>query len=198
MNKFKAFVAALLLSIPVMADYCETFQLQWPNPNVLSHGNAYTWGIEYLIPEDFKISEATLSLMGVNDWANEVDTLYINMLDNTDPGWTVLTDNTDDNVFSNAFNEQGMLIAKYSDEDGYYGWQSGTPSTNLTYNLDTDLVTSYLENGTIGFGFDPDCAYYTKGINLKIKLVPEPSTMLLFLFGGLNLLVASRLRRNKK
>ena len=84
---------------------------------------------------------------------------------------------------------------------GYYNRK------DLTYEFTADdiaALTSYLDNNSFGFGFDPDCHFMNTGFSFTFTTmekndtpgespVPEPTTMVLFGFGML--CAASRMRK---
>lgn len=84
---------------------------------------------------------------------------------------------------------------------GYYNRK------DLTYEFTPDdiaALTSYLDNNSFGFGFDPDCHFMNTGFSFTFTTmekndtpgespVPEPTTMVLFGFGML--CAASRMRK---
>ena len=77
-----------------------------------------------------------------------------------------MTSGTDWENHSDAFAGQGAFIADYTDP---------SPGTQtLTYTISQSYLT-WLADGNFGFGFDPDCHYYNRGISLTIVTRPNVS-----------------------
>lgn len=190
-------ISALLLAVGVAAN-AKTYTFT-PNPsnlNNLDHSYYYTWGFKFNAPAGQTITDAVLTIDSIDNWADEKDNeLYIHLLDNPKVGTYEKTDSNSGDQFKN----QGTLIAAYHDP------KAGKAET-LTYDFKNlgllSTLNSYLSNGVAGFGFDPDCHFYNKGISFKITTatnpapVPEPSSMLA-LFGGVSMAGASLFRRRK-
>lgn len=195
MRKFiiATLLSALIISAGAIAqakDY--TFS---PNPSNLwnlDHGQYYTWGFNFKLPKGQTITDAVLTINSIDNWANEKDNeLYIHLLDNPKIGTFAHNDTTN----GDQFKKQGKVVGIFHDT------KAGKTDT-LTYDFKAlgllTTLNTYLKNGTVGFGFDPDCHYYNKGISFKIETapVPEPSS-LLALVGGLSMGGFSLLRRRK-
>lgn len=166
-----------------------------PNPvdlNDLDHYYAYSWGLNFNVPTGHTITGATLTIKDIWDWTPENDILYVQMLDNPSLG---VKQNYDNQGGGNYFGGQGTAVGTWSDPVGGH-------STNFDLKFDLKqlgLLTKlnqYAADGRIGFGFDPDCHYYNKGVNLCIttEAVPEPATMGILAASG----IAALLRRKRK
>jgi hypothetical protein len=158
----------------------------------LDHNEAYTWGIDSTkLPSNEVITGATLSFDQIYNWQIEPNTLYIHLLNNPSAGSTGHWDYRPGDYFSG----QGVLIDTYSDSDG------PNSKIDLTYSFTADQIsalTTYAQNGTFGFGFDPDCHYYNGGIKFEVTTAPAPEPATLLLLGsGLLGLVGVR-RRAKR
>jgi hypothetical protein len=142
----------------------------------LDHTKYYTWGINWSVPAGETIIGASLFIDNINDWVVESgDILYIHLLDNPAVGVTVGTDNQGG---GDAFSGQGILLTTYTDDDSF-----PNPAEDWTYNFTTpgqvNTLKSYVANGVLGLGLDPDCHYYNDGITLTIETAPEPVTAML-------------------
>ncbi len=152
-----------------------------PNPKDLSdldHSYAYTWGFKWNIPAGQEITGANIFIDNINDWQVESDDiLYVHLLDNPANGVKTYTDSENP---SDYFKNQGLLLTTFTDDD-----KAPNPAEDWTYQFTSSQIAtlvSYLANGSVGFGFDPDCHYYNDGVTFSIQTrtnVPEPSSLLM-------------------
>lgn len=155
----------------------------------LDHYYAYEWGFKTGLPDGYHITEATLTIKNIWDWTVEKDILNITMLDDPFIGTKQYYDNQSGGDF---FAGKGVKVGSWSDPAG--GKATGF---DLVFDLKSlgllDDLNAFAKDGTLGFGFDPDCHYYNDGVHLNIKAVPEPASMTLLAIGG----AAALLRRRK-
>jgi len=155
---------------------------------ILDHGSLYTWQITSIpaVGSGFVIGDATLTITGLTNWANESWKLWVNVMDQqgTSAGWSSLTDPNpgdtlpyDNNLLTLGGTQLGSVVG------------TTTASTNWVYTFtSTDLATlkTYINNGgTIAFGFDPDCHFNVSNVSFSMNVrsdtppVPEPASFLL-------------------
>jgi len=157
----------------------------------LVHGHYYTWGISYTLADGEVIDSAVLTYQNIYDWTvEEGDMLYTHLLDNPPLGTSSLSDN----VTGDQFAGQGTLIGVWSDPGG------GQPTSyNLTYTFNNSqlaVLNSYAQDGSFGFGIDPDCHFYNDGVKFEITTahVPAPGAILL---GSIGVSLVGYLRRKR-
>lgn len=191
-----------------------------PNPvdlNDLDHHMIYTWRLDNLPKET--VTSATISLSNVRNSDANANKLFGHLLDGAlnagvasfvdDPNTGgPVTDITDD--FTNARNHgsSDWLLAPGTGDTKLFGKSfTMTPST-WEYTLSgTELtkLNQYLSDGTIAFGFDPDCHYFNDGISFNMTFnasvagaSPIPEVSALLPLGGIMLLAVcmhGRVRR---
>ena len=163
--------------------------------NDLRHQNWYRWGVNWTHPGE-TIVDAVLSIDNIYDWRYETDVLNIHLLDWAPLGVTSGYDNQNPTDY---FLGQGPLIVSWSDP---YGEPS--EAHDLSWSMKDvgllDTFRTYISDGRAGFGFDPDCHYFNRGVTLEIitEPVPEPGTLALFGFGLATGAAAYRKRRARK
>ena len=190
-----------LLVLGLTHNPCEAVTF-YPDPadlDGLDHHYAYTWGIDWSLPEGHKIKSLTLNIEDINNWTDEGgrDRLFIHLLDDPALGVTSFWDGDYPQQVGDPidyFAGQGILLATYSDTNG-------SDVFDFTHSFTQDEINTFLayaSNGRAGFAFDPDCHYFNQGISFTIEtcpVVPEPATMSLFGFGLFGLL---GLKKKKK
>ena len=183
----------ILICLASSTAHASLFTFTPPDADIydLEHQYYYTWGIISNLPDE-EIVEATLYIDKINNWKDEVNYLYIHLLDTNS---ACLDIGTDWQGGGDAFSGQGIPLTTYSDTDGTYGYESS--GVNWSYGFTaSQLVTlnQYASDNKFGFGFDPDCHFWNDGVSFEIATVPEPASMLLFGIGALGFGVARRKR----
>ena len=165
----------------------------------LPHAEYFTWGINFNLASNEKITGAVLTFTNIWDWTKESDDhLFIHLLDNPKAGVTSYVDNEGG---GDNFARQGKLVSSWSDP-------AGGKSRNFNLVLDfgklglLDALNAYAKTipgpgkANFGFGIDPDCHYYNDGVTFTITTkstktppcpppVPEPATIAILGIGGL-------------
>jgi len=162
-----------------------------PNPADmydLDHGHYYGWGIDHDFGTE-KISEVILTFKHINNWDNDPNMLFINMMDQMDAGvflgWEDYAVGSYGEII-NYYDGQGVEVAQWTDADGgdNGNWEDVTFSFSTMGNNLLENFSAYAADGNFGFGFDPDCHFWNDGIELTVITdTPEPTTMLLFALG---------------
>jgi hypothetical protein len=177
-----------------------------PKPADLSdlpHEKYFTWGIDFALPADEKITGAALTFTNIWDWTTEKnDHLFIHLLYNIALGVRSYADNQGG---GDNFAGRGALVGNWSDLAG------GHPRNfdlvfdfgvlGILDNLKADIATTpRTGRANFGFGLDPDCHYYNSGVTFTITTesvidtnpIPEPVTICLLGLGALGLLKKRR------
>ncbi|MBN1687657.1 MAG: PEP-CTERM sorting domain-containing protein [Candidatus Omnitrophica bacterium] len=188
---FTAFILFLIASPAFSAVI--TFYPDPANMNNFTHQEYYTWGINWMPEAGEVIVSAQLFIDDINNWAVEAnDQLTIHLLDQADLGVTIFNDNQGggDNILGLPGNK--ILLDTYTDPadaPNTPGSNNFTNSEDYYYNFtesDISTLASYLDGG-FGFGFDPDCHYWNRGVSFTVEtgryVIPEPTTLLLFGMG---------------
>ncbi len=172
-------LVALTMLVSCSAFAAQTFEPSPVNFDDLDHSYAYTWGIDYNLPQGATVYSASLSFNQINNWQDEDNILYMNLLN--DAAYGVASD-YDGEASGNFFEGNGTFLTSYTDAD------ASTP-VDFTWNFTAPQLASLnaaLANGNFGIGFDPDCHYWNNGVKLTLNtnVVPEPFSAMLFLAGG--------------
>jgi len=160
----------------------------------LDHSYYYVWGLNFELPENWFITEATIEILNVDDWVVEPDDiLWINLLDDpvqnpdavgfkgTVDNWAeALYDGYNDTVNSATIGTN-IALTSYTDAGFSDGHQSVAGDENWTYSFSADEIatlTTYLASAssgadaTVGLGFDPDCHFFNSGIVFTVTTAP--------------------------
>ena len=173
-----------------------TFQ---PTPNDLSdlpHDSYFTWGINFTLAQDEKITAATLTFTNIWDWTQENnDHLFVHLFDNPKSGSRSYVDNQGG---GDNFAGQGALVSNWSDPVGSksqnFDLVLDFSSLGLLDTLNNYALTTPGKNKVnFGFGIDPDCHYYNDGVTftittettIPINHIPEPATIAMLAIGGI-------------
>jgi hypothetical protein len=204
MKKLMLIVAFLITSVlTVSAVAVTTYPPFKPSPIDLSdlpHQYFYTWGINFSLPQNEKITGAVLTYYNIYDWTNETgDALYTHLLDNPASGVVAIKD---DEGGGDNFSGQGVLVDTWTDTQG---GAPRNPKFDLVYNFNATLLAKLNEyvgtpNGTqanFGFGIDPDCHYYNDKIEFVITTSPTiPAPGAVFL-GSIGVAIVGWLRKRR-
>jgi len=188
MKKTKLFLSLLTIAgvIMIFGDASAiTFTPPAPGLIPLSAGYNYTWGINYSIESDAWIQSATLTFRGLfNSNISDSNALYIHLLD-TVPVGVIRTMDTPlpGNPYAlgvDTFAGQGILVVDPYWWDDPPGGIDNRSNVTFTFN-DTQLsvLTAYLRDGNFGFGFSPECSFYSSDVTFDVQPIPEPGTLLL-------------------
>jgi hypothetical protein len=190
----------------------------------LEHKYAYRWEIDWKVPEGQEIAGIQLKFKSIRNWNNDDNILYVNLLDlNGKPAnGNHVTEIRDRDGYTNSTNafagNKGILLDEYDNildkSNGYRnltydfstgkttGFKPGLSSDGTASNIDPwKTFENYVADGLFGFGFDPDCHFWNKGISLEIKTkaaaapVPEPSTIALLGVGMIGIVGYGRKKR---
>ena len=188
--RFNAFVAVTFTAASAALGNSYSWTPSDSDLNDLDHHYAYEWGIKWTVPTGETITGATLKFQRIWDWTVEQDRLYINLLDTpsfafpsgSNNEWRQVQDNYNDTLNGNAFQNVAakVLLATWHDPNG---GNNGANAVNLTYDLSNiagvsylGTLQSYLSDGKMAWGLDPDCHYYNDGITFTITTTSTSQT----------------------
>lgn len=161
-----------------------TFSPPPPGLIPLSAGYNYTWGIDWALEQDAYIQSATLTFRGLfNSNIDVSNVLYIHLLDAVPVGVTRAVDTPlPGNPYAlgiDSFAGQGILIAAWADTPP--GGIANRSDVSFVFSgSDLQALTEYLHNGgNFGFGFSPECSFYSSEVTFDVQPIPEPATLLL-------------------
>lgn len=213
-------LAVLLLTMVGAAHAVLTTLSYSPNPvdlNDLDHHMIYTWRLDNLPRET--VTAATVSFSNIRNWDANTNKLFGHLLDGAlnagvasfvdDPTTSApVTDITDDFMSARNHSDPNWLLAPGTADTKLFGKSfTMTPSTwEYTFSgAELTKLNQYLADGTIAFGFDPDCHYFNDGITFSMTFnapvagpSPIPEVSALLPLGGvmlLGVLTHGRVRR---
>jgi len=115
----------------------------------LSHDSAYTWGINYQLPQGQYVDTASITFTNINNWKDEPNVLYVNLLDSAPYGVSVANDNeAAGNFFASVTGAHELF--QYHDDDA-------SAETTYTYTFNPGqlaALNSALADANFGIGFD--------------------------------------------
>ena len=167
------------------------YYYEWGLKDSSGTGN---WGI----PDNEEVVEASLTFSDIKNWDDNDYDLYVHLLpgrdkpsgaDGTEYNWILAS--SDDQGGGDNFSPQGIVqgivLNHYwydssgSGKGALYGTDyiplgSESASTIVYVFSQSQLETlgNYAEDGTVGFGFDPDCHFWNSDITLTVKTSPVP------------------------
>jgi hypothetical protein len=198
-REMRTLLCAIALGLAVATSTKAGLVVFHPTPNDLSdlpHAEYFTWGIDFTLATNEKITGAVLTFKNIWDWTKESDDhLFVHLLDNPKSGSRSYVDNQGG---GDNFAGKGALVGDWSDPAG------GEPQNfNLVLDFGSlgllDALNNFAETtpgkgkANFGFGIDPDCHYYNDGVTFTITTetqtpiinVPEPATIAILAIGGL-------------
>jgi len=169
------FLSFMILMLGFVATVgATTYSFQPTNLDTLDHDNFYTWGIDWSVPANEAITGASLSFDHIRNGDWQTNDLWVNLLSSATPG---VATGWHFQGGGNDFSGQGILLNQWHD----LPWWPPQDITYMFSPVELAYLSTYVSDGNIGLGFDPDCHYLSNGITLTIEThaAPEPATLLL-------------------
>ncbi len=164
----------------------------------LDHYKAFTWRIDWSVPEGERLVSAELLFENVRNWDDNSYDLWGHLLDYVDATEYF----ADDQDGSDYFAELPGLLFHWDYTGGSDPHEIPLDSEggkDVTYSFTVEQLgwlESYSADGSFGLGFDPDCHFWNNGITLRLQTqsVPEPTAPFLLLAGVSLLFIRRRSR----
>lgn len=185
------FLTLSLTAVPTAEAILTTLSYS-PTPadlNDLDHHMLYTWRIDNLPTES--VTSASITFSNIGNWDANANKLFAHLLDSAlnsgvasfidDPSLNApVTDITDDFVNTRNHSSPSWLLAPGTADTKLFGKSFSMTAETWTYSFSTAelaKLNEYMADGTIAFGFDPDCHYFNDGItfNMSFNAPPAPA-----------------------
>jgi hypothetical protein len=185
-----ACVALVVAAVVPSAEAVLTTLSYSPNPvdlNDLDHHMLYTWRLDNLPTES--VTAASITLTNIGNWDANANKLFGHLLDSAlnagvasfidDPSLNApVTDITDDFVNTRNHSNANWLLAPGTADTKLFGKSFTMTPDTWTYTFSTTelaKLNQYMADGTIAFGFDPDCHYFNDGITFNMTFTAPPA-----------------------
>jgi hypothetical protein len=177
-------VAALLVALALGTGTAHADMIFQPTPadmGDLDHHYIYEWGIDVPLAPGEQVAYAELSFDDIRNWDNNDNWLHVHLLDYAMLGMQTLSDSQGGgDYFAGVYAGTCTHLVTYQNLT--------TTPVDLTYVFTPPALValnSYLADGRVGIGMDPDCHFFNNGITLRLVTVPEPATAALLVMGVL-------------